>query len=327
MLLEACDGRKLTYSRVHQPANRSLLLFFACVRLFVEAWGQVCSTPLAWWWSEQLCSWTAAPFTIFLYLECELGAFILSLPCLTTSTAAERYNIRRPWAYMLLGQVVAISFAQSLFLAAIALAPPPNPSVRASRDPNIDSTLNNATLGSLATVFFAFRSYSSPYFLANLLVMHILILIPLVPNPLPQVRKAATYSTLYTTTLFATLAIRFLTYRTVLASSPSTFPNIISLFHQLPGLAYTTFFSHPAQTSISFDVLFTTLSFIAFMLLTDTSLATRSGKTSVSPKVIAGAIALTPWLGIASTGAAYLAARELGIESYEAELKGVKKVE
>lgn len=37
--------------------------------LFQEAWEHVCATPERWWWSSQLCLFTVATFTPFLFIE------------------------------------------------------------------------------------------------------------------------------------------------------------------------------------------------------------------------------------------------------------------
>lgn len=37
--------------------------------LFEQAWATVCSGPLNWWWSEQLCLFTAGAWTVFLAIE------------------------------------------------------------------------------------------------------------------------------------------------------------------------------------------------------------------------------------------------------------------
>lgn len=37
--------------------------------LFEQAWGIVCAGAPAWWWSEQLCAFTAGPWTIYLFIE------------------------------------------------------------------------------------------------------------------------------------------------------------------------------------------------------------------------------------------------------------------
>ena len=38
--------------------------------LFEQAWAVVCVELDNWWWSEQLCLFTAGPWTVFLFLEC-----------------------------------------------------------------------------------------------------------------------------------------------------------------------------------------------------------------------------------------------------------------
>lgn len=37
--------------------------------LFEEAWSLVCLHPVNWWWSEQLCLFTAGVWTVFITVE------------------------------------------------------------------------------------------------------------------------------------------------------------------------------------------------------------------------------------------------------------------
>ncbi|KAL7269878.1 hypothetical protein RUND412_007438 [Rhizina undulata] len=76
------------------------------VKLFKEAWEAVVVTPERWWWSQQIflgtCGWS-----VFMGAE------------------GHRRGIKHLWAYMLLGQLVAISFVTNLFFLSILVYPPP----------------------------------------------------------------------------------------------------------------------------------------------------------------------------------------------------------
>jgi hypothetical protein len=37
--------------------------------MFEQAWKIVCEGPLRWWWSEQLCLFTAGAWTVFLFAQ------------------------------------------------------------------------------------------------------------------------------------------------------------------------------------------------------------------------------------------------------------------
>ncbi|KDN49196.1 hypothetical protein K437DRAFT_255320 [Tilletiaria anomala UBC 951] len=74
--------------------------------LFKEAWLLVVGNELNWWWSAEVCIFTVGVWALFLRQR------------------GGRSSIPSVWAFMLLGQVVAISFAQNLFHLALVLAPP-----------------------------------------------------------------------------------------------------------------------------------------------------------------------------------------------------------
>jgi hypothetical protein len=46
-------------------------VWLADTPLFAQAWGAVCGGPAAWYWSEQLCLYTAAGWTGLLFFECK----------------------------------------------------------------------------------------------------------------------------------------------------------------------------------------------------------------------------------------------------------------
>ena len=48
--------------------------------LFEQAWSAVCVGPLNWWWSEQLCLFTAGAFTVFLFVQRKFRAGYCIMP-------------------------------------------------------------------------------------------------------------------------------------------------------------------------------------------------------------------------------------------------------
>lgn len=52
-----------------RPSVYSTQQWLESTSLFNEAWSRVCSSPLRWWWSQQLCAFTASSFTAFLFAE------------------------------------------------------------------------------------------------------------------------------------------------------------------------------------------------------------------------------------------------------------------
>src|SRR6266404_2523969 len=87
--------------------------------LFEQAWTIVCDGPLRWWWSEQLCLFTVGFWTVFLLTTGSYTPFAnLWLFCNRLRLGGER-RVRHVWAYMLFGQLVAISVASNLFFLAL----------------------------------------------------------------------------------------------------------------------------------------------------------------------------------------------------------------
>ncbi|KAI0246570.1 hypothetical protein BJV78DRAFT_1253576 [Lactifluus subvellereus] len=127
--------------------------------LFEQAWTIVCDEPLRWWWSEQLCLFTVGFWTVFLL------------------TKGREHGVKHVWAYMLFGQLVAISVATNLFF--LALPPPTKMKPRATA--TVPPILWLSVLASLVTVFLVPHSLRHDYFLPNLLAMHVLLVIPLLP--------------------------------------------------------------------------------------------------------------------------------------------------
>ncbi|KAF9459621.1 hypothetical protein BDZ94DRAFT_1324675 [Collybia nuda] len=265
--------------------------------LFEQAWAAVCFGPINWWWSEQLCVYTVI-WTLFLVIE------------------GRAKSIKHLWAYMLLGQLVAISVASNLFYLAILHS---TPTQRSSKLQNRVTPLVTVPLVvSLLTIVVSPHT-NTRTFLPNLLTMHALLVIPLLTStPLASTRQpnAVRISKLIT---FISLTIVFLRFRTDIVAafavigrslpspvsfvyslsgflpeqpSPSPLHAIIytikalvqpvSTFLATPISNYTSAFthfisaalvevwdtlhSHPAQSSIGWDVVWTSASLGAWVL-------------------------------------------------------------
>ncbi|KAI0056893.1 hypothetical protein BV25DRAFT_1535072 [Artomyces pyxidatus] len=214
--------------------------------LFEQAWTIVCAGPQNWWWSEQLCLFTVGSWTVFLLTE------------------GRQRGVKYVWAYMLLGQLVAISVATNLFFLALTLAPPCPPSKLKARA-SLPAMLWMSVLLSLVTTVFVPLAIQNGYFLSDLLAMHVLLVIPLIsPEPLLSWKRLRMEtSTLYGLIAFLSLVSRLRTTSSVLHSFP---PHTrTSSFAILPSL-WATLHSHPAQSSIGWDVVWTTVSFMIWAL-------------------------------------------------------------
>ncbi|KAF9048468.1 hypothetical protein BJ165DRAFT_1020954 [Panaeolus papilionaceus] len=265
--------------------------------LFEEAWATVSFHPLRWWWSESICLYTTGVWTIFIAVE------------------GHRHKIKHVWAYMLLGQLVAISVASNLFyLALLVSKPPPMRSKRTTVNPRVWISV----LLSLATVAVSpFTSNRS--FLPNLLIMHTLIFISILPNysPIattaPQQPYSLRVSTLYRIVFLVSAVIRMRTARVAVSYLASTRPT--NKVHMVSA-AMSVLYSHPAMSSIGWDVIWTSLSFIIWILVQPTRSLDMS-KTRALPFLCVA----TPLASIAITAPFVLRFGEHGNPSADGNVK------
>ncbi|KAF7304301.1 hypothetical protein HMN09_00831900 [Mycena chlorophos] len=199
--------------------------------LFEQAWARVCFGTMNWWWSQQLCLYTVG----------------------------KRYGVARVWTYMLLGQLVAISVASNLFYLALALSAPTR--VKPAPRTHIRATVYLPVLLSMGTV--ALSPFTNERtFLPNLLLMHTLIVLPLFSSSPTQLAHKSRW-TVPVSTLFTTLSV----FASVLHVR-QTYLALIT--RPTPGLgsylqaAWTTLYSHPAQSSIGWDVVWTSASLLVW---------------------------------------------------------------
>jgi len=230
--------------------------------LFEQAWTIVCDGPLRWWWSEQLCLFTVGFWTVFLQTK---GTWSVPDPTPNSQTKGPRtgreHGVKHVWAYMLFGQLVAISVATNLFF--LALVPPAKEKkkVASAAAPragarSVPSVLWLSVLASLATVILVPHSLQHNYFLSNLLVMHALLVLPLLPLPASSsraVRLRIPTRTLYRLVALLSAAVRV---RTATVSGSLTTG---------PGTLWAVLNSHPAQASIGWDVVWTTISILIWV--------------------------------------------------------------
>lgn len=87
------------------------------------------------------------------------------------------HGVRHVWAYMLFGQLVAISVASNLFF--LALPRKAEIKRRTSMQKTVPPMLWLSVLASLLTVFLVPHPLRHNYFFSDLLIMHALLVIPL----------------------------------------------------------------------------------------------------------------------------------------------------
>ncbi|KNZ78368.1 hypothetical protein J132_01021 [Termitomyces sp. J132] len=248
--------------------------------LFEQAWAAVCFGPFNWWWSQQLCLYTVGAWTVFLVVK------------------GREHGVRHIWAYMLLGQLVAISVASNLFYLALILRPTtPDPKLRKSKDAMLaaPASLYIPVFLSLATVMYSpHTTVQDRTFLCNLLAMHALTFIPLITPPISGPLPRISFGAL---TAFLSLLSFMLHVRASLHALHSISLNdgeISSL------RTWTTFASnawnvlhahHPAQSSIGWDVVWTILSLSVWSTVTQSQNA-----LSLTTSFLFSVGSVAPWI-------------------------------
>ncbi|KAI9266833.1 hypothetical protein BDA99DRAFT_536240 [Phascolomyces articulosus] len=250
------------------------------VSLFDDAWRTVSSGNIQWLWSQQICMFTVGVWTPFLAVE---GA---------------RRRIPYLWAFMVLGQVVAISTASALFFATV-LAFPKTDLAGPSR--RLTTAMLICVFCGMITVVVSPFVASSQWFLLNLLVMHIVLVFPLLPSK-PAVynytEQTLFVAGVYTLSAGASLSICVQQCISCFIETGSVYDTVVSMAD--------IFFAHPAQSSISSDVVWVHLLCVMWMVIDRLSKA--NGTLSLPVLTL---IFLTPIFSISVTMPLYLAYSEL----------------
>ncbi len=137
LALERCSAHSSTSSdltcqlqRAHVVVQR-MHAWLRATSLFSEAWLFVVRQPLRWWWSSTICTFTVGPWALFLHSHTARRRHPFAAPSTGGTNgggasgggggggARRRRGVRETAAYMLLGQIVAISVAQNLYHLAL----------------------------------------------------------------------------------------------------------------------------------------------------------------------------------------------------------------
>lgn len=160
---------------------------------------------------------------------------------------------------------MAISVAANLFFAAVALTPP-------ARESEDSEDLSNyelffAVASSVAAVAFIPHSPSSNR-LSLLLAMHALQFIPLLlPNRFTQKGTSIIpMSTFYASVAAVAMALRLRSTR-IPSGLQIGDPSVPPSFRDILNYHWQTLNSHPVQSSIGWDVIWTTISFLVWEAL------------------------------------------------------------
>ena len=182
---------------------------------------------------------------------------------------------------MILGQLVAISVASNLFYLALSLSKTrPQDSTRHGF---ATPTLWLSILASLLTVALS-PFTSTKTFLPNLLAMHALIVIPLLsPQPAQDrpTRFSISIKSLYTLIAVISLVLRLRTTAIALLSLPGPSRTVQGFVSSAIDILH----SHPAQSSIGWDVIWTSISFAVWMGIKPSREGVRSRTSPRRPRL------------------------------------------
>lgn len=207
---------------------------------------------------------------------------------LLTSDTARRYRIPHVWTYMLLGQIVAISFAQNLFFATILVSRQPRPTDGAKKNktnaqdltaawsPPLYSEVLPVAISLISTVLVPTVAHTK-YFMLILLVPHLLLFVPAVLRP----SRSSTIGTLSKShNEEATLRryvsfFQWYTMACVIIQAHSTFLVLQDKGHDISAVSLRTLvkdlpsviYEHPAVGSVSWDVIYCTVTAVAWIIV------------------------------------------------------------
>ncbi|KAF9445656.1 hypothetical protein P691DRAFT_805333 [Macrolepiota fuliginosa MF-IS2] len=160
---------------------------------------------------------------------------------------------------MVLAQLVAVSVGYNLFNLALVLHPQPVPEKKA--DNRVPPLVWASAFLALVTVAFS-RFTDDRTFFPNLLTMHGLIILPLLSSqPFTSSRYSISLATVYFVIYTASLVIRLYTLRVAIAGLQGQDLNPLGFLMA----AFDVFYSHPAQSSIGWDIIWTTVSFFVWV--------------------------------------------------------------
>ncbi|EKM53407.1 uncharacterized protein PHACADRAFT_125113 [Phanerochaete carnosa HHB-10118-sp] len=210
--------------------------------LFEQAWKNVCfGSSWSWWLNQQLCLFTAGTWTVFLAVE------------------GNKHRIKHLWAYMLLGQMLTISVGVNLFYYAVANARP------SGRVPSKVSPLLWLTVPLTMAIVYYTPQTTDATFGPALTLMHVLLFIPLFVRPSQTDRRDAgrlDTRTFYRVVMYTALAMHLHASVVAYRSLPQEQRSVSGVAHAALGALY----SHPAQTSVGWDAILTTISCGAWAL-------------------------------------------------------------
>ncbi|KAL1406231.1 asparagine-linked glycosylation protein [Vanrija albida] len=235
--------------------------------LFEQAWRAVCVGDAQWWWSSWICT-AAILFTAIIWHQCIAR------------------GIKYPLAYMIFGQLVAISVAIALFLTAVFMHPPLEP----VRKPKATFPLWSTLLAALGVMYVMPQYANTPAFVYARGAIHGAVVLPLLVIPKSTVKAALAlpYKVFIPLVLALAGVIHWDNTKRVIDNLPATETS----WYEYLGW---TIVSHPAQGSVSLDVIWVGITFILWFICYGPTYAVML-KTALA--IIVGGVAAARYLGV-----------------------------
>lgn len=251
----------LNYTIVGSDLDR-LSYWLSHTSIFKEIWVSGYQGAFHHWWLENLCIFTAGAWTVFLVSE------------------GKRKGLANLWAYMFIAEFVAVSTASALFYLAVSLrTPKPHPIPSKKKDDDINATLppdQEALAPAMLTIpvllaLFAISttpSPESPEFITNILIIHLLLFIPVLPSPV-WTTKPRFLNIPSSTVFFATTALALVLRLQSTLSTAVMLENvgIMEFLESAIGVLHTS----PAMATFGWDTIWTTVAFLVWHIFGDGS--------------------------------------------------------
>lgn len=214
---------------------------------------------------------------------------------------------------MLLGQIVAISVASNLFYLALVLSPSfSNPKERVKERWASPMLWFNVFLALASVALVPFITERT--FLKNLLVMHGVLFLPILEKNSPKISPyAISTNALYRIVQVVSALIHL---RTVLKALEILRDNAALDASSIVQTAWRVLHAHPAQSSIGWDVIWTSVSFIVWTMIKPLDTTDASKRFSVS--YLLGA---TPFASIGVTAPYTLSPKGAPREDFQFDAK------
>ncbi|KAJ5909220.1 hypothetical protein N7495_001902 [Penicillium taxi] len=242
----------VAYSQISTSTITRMDLWLQKTLLFQEAWETAVENPTRFWWSGQIFGWTIG-WSLFVGI------------------VGRRYRIPYLWVYMLLAQLVSVSFAANLFFVAVVVSQRPNEKdITFIWYPKLSYELVPVAFSLLDTVAVPIFAHKKE-FMPILLAAHLMVFIPCILGPKGSVSNITKQQGEKTTRRYAGF-IQWVAAASIILQAYLTALMMRDIgtevsYTELVRRLLVAIYDHPACSSVSWDVINCTLSAIAWVVV------------------------------------------------------------